>query len=129
MSIKAIKNISQVRGGSQARIMLADDGKKYVVKFMGLCGAPHKFCNVENSVMWSYSAVSHLCGVSRQAVSTLLRGLIDLPTIEERTGFDARQSCGDKRPVSPWQSHDASFRDQWWRTDSLCSDWNVPTTG
>ena len=35
MSIKAIKNISQVRGGSQARIMLADDGKKYVVKFMG----------------------------------------------------------------------------------------------
>jgi hypothetical protein len=41
VSIKAIKNISQVRGGSQARIMLADDGKKYVVKFMGLCGAPH----------------------------------------------------------------------------------------
>ncbi len=35
MSIKAIKNISQARGGSQARIMLADDGKKYVVKFMG----------------------------------------------------------------------------------------------
>ena len=35
MSIKAIKNISQVRGGSQARIMLADDGKKYVVKFQG----------------------------------------------------------------------------------------------
>ena len=35
MSIKAIKNISQVRGGSQARIMLANDGKKYVVKFMG----------------------------------------------------------------------------------------------
>ena len=28
MSIKATKNISQVRGGSQARIMLADDGKK-----------------------------------------------------------------------------------------------------
>ena len=35
MSIKAIAHISQVRGGSQARIMLADDGKKYVVKFMG----------------------------------------------------------------------------------------------
>ena len=35
MSIKAIKSISQVRGGSQARIMLADDGEKYVVKFMG----------------------------------------------------------------------------------------------
>ena len=33
MSIKAIKNISQVRGGSQARIMLADDGNQYVVKF------------------------------------------------------------------------------------------------
>ena len=40
MSIKAIKNISQVRGGSQARIMLADDGKKYVVKFMGTHKAP-----------------------------------------------------------------------------------------
>ena len=35
MSIKAIKNISQVRGGSQARIMLADDGNQYVVKFQG----------------------------------------------------------------------------------------------
>ena len=35
MSIKAVAHISQVRGGSQARIMLADDGKKYVVKFMG----------------------------------------------------------------------------------------------
>ena len=35
MYIKAVAHISQVRGGSQARIMLADDGKKYVVKFMG----------------------------------------------------------------------------------------------
>ena len=35
MSIKAIKNISQVRGGSEARIMLADDGNQYVVKFQG----------------------------------------------------------------------------------------------
>ena len=35
MSIKAIKNICQVRGGSQARIMLADDGNQYVVKFQG----------------------------------------------------------------------------------------------
>ena len=35
MSIKAVAHISQVRGGSQARIMLADDGKKYVVKFQG----------------------------------------------------------------------------------------------
>ena len=35
MSITAVAHISQVRGGSQARIMLADDGKKYVVKFMG----------------------------------------------------------------------------------------------
>ena len=40
MSIKAIKNISQVRGGSQARIMLADDGKKYVVKFRETHKAP-----------------------------------------------------------------------------------------
>ena len=35
MYIKAVAHISQVRGGSQARIMLADDGKKYVTKFMG----------------------------------------------------------------------------------------------
>jgi hypothetical protein len=33
--LKAIAHISQVRGGSQARIMLADDGKKYVTKLMG----------------------------------------------------------------------------------------------
>ena len=75
MSLKAVTHISQVRGGSQARIMLADDGKKYVTKLPNLCGAPHKLGNVENSVMWSCSAMSHLCGVSRQAVSTLLRGL------------------------------------------------------
>jgi hypothetical protein len=35
MYIKAVAHISQVRGGSQARIMSGDDGKKYVVKFMG----------------------------------------------------------------------------------------------
>src|SRR5271167_3960426 len=35
MYIKAVAHISQVRGGSQARIMLADDGRKFVVKFMG----------------------------------------------------------------------------------------------
>jgi len=35
MYIKAVAHISQVRGGSQARIMLADDGKKYVTKLMG----------------------------------------------------------------------------------------------
>ena len=35
MSLKAVTHISQVRGGSQARIMLADDGKKYVTKLMG----------------------------------------------------------------------------------------------
>ena len=75
VSIKAVAHISQVRGGSQARIMLADDGKKYVVKFQNLCGAPHKFCNVENSVMWSWFPASRLCGVFRQSVSTLLRGL------------------------------------------------------
>ena len=32
MSLKAVTHISQVRGGSQARIMLADDGRKYVTK-------------------------------------------------------------------------------------------------
>jgi len=35
VSIKAVAHITQVRGGSQARIMLADDAKKYVVKFQG----------------------------------------------------------------------------------------------
>jgi hypothetical protein len=35
VSIKAVAHISQVRGGSQARIILADDGKKYVTKLMG----------------------------------------------------------------------------------------------
>ena len=35
MSIKAVAHIAQVRGGSQARIMLADNGKKYVVKLQG----------------------------------------------------------------------------------------------
>ena len=35
MSLKAVAQISQVRGGSQARIMLADDGRKYVTKLMG----------------------------------------------------------------------------------------------
>ena len=75
MSLQAVAQISQVRGGSQARIMLADDGRKYVTKLMGLCGAPHKFCNVENSVMWSWFPASRLCGVFRQSVSTLLRGL------------------------------------------------------
>jgi len=35
VSLKAVTQISQVRGGSQARIMLADDGRKYVTKLMG----------------------------------------------------------------------------------------------
>ena len=35
MSLKAVTHISQVRGGSQARIMLADDGRKYVTKLQG----------------------------------------------------------------------------------------------
>ena len=33
MSIRAIEHISCLRGGSQAQVMLADDGNKYVVKF------------------------------------------------------------------------------------------------
>ena len=40
MSLKAVAHISQVRGGSQARIMLADDGKKFVVKLQGTHNAP-----------------------------------------------------------------------------------------
>ena len=35
MSLKAVTHISQVRGGSQARIMLADDGRKYATKLQG----------------------------------------------------------------------------------------------
>ena len=35
MSITAVAQLSPLRGGSQARIMLADDGKRYVVKFQG----------------------------------------------------------------------------------------------
>ena len=35
MVVKAVVHVCQVRGGSQARIMLADDGKRYVVKFQG----------------------------------------------------------------------------------------------
>ncbi len=35
MSIKAVAHIAQVRGGSQARIMLADNGERFVTKLMG----------------------------------------------------------------------------------------------
>ena len=35
MFITAVAQLSPLRGGSQARIMLADDGKRYVVKFQG----------------------------------------------------------------------------------------------
>ena len=35
MSVRAIEHVSRLRGGSQAQVMLADDGNKYVVKFLG----------------------------------------------------------------------------------------------
>ena len=35
MVITAVAHVSQVRGGSQARVMLADDGRRYVVKLQG----------------------------------------------------------------------------------------------
>src|SRR6266542_3108142 len=35
MSIKAITHIRRLRGGSQAKLMLADDGHEYVIKFQG----------------------------------------------------------------------------------------------
>src|ERR1035437_10658007 len=35
VSLKAVTHISQVRGGSQARLMLADDGRKYATKLQG----------------------------------------------------------------------------------------------
>lgn len=35
MSIKAITHIRRLRGGSQAQLMVADDGHEYVIKFQG----------------------------------------------------------------------------------------------
>ncbi len=35
MPIKAIDHVSRLRGGSQAQVMLADDGNRYVTKFQG----------------------------------------------------------------------------------------------
>jgi len=35
VSVRAIEHVSRLRGGSQAQVMLADDGNKYVVKFLG----------------------------------------------------------------------------------------------
>jgi hypothetical protein len=35
MSIKAITHIRRLRGGSQAQLMVADDGHQYVIKFQG----------------------------------------------------------------------------------------------
>ena len=35
MYLKAIEHVSRLRGGSQAQIMLANDGNKYVTKFAG----------------------------------------------------------------------------------------------
>jgi hypothetical protein len=43
-----------MRGGAQSHLMRCADGNYYVVKAQNLCGAPHKFANVENSVMWSW---------------------------------------------------------------------------
>ena len=35
MSFKAITHIRRLRGGSQAQLMVADDGHEYVIKFQG----------------------------------------------------------------------------------------------
>jgi len=35
MFISAVEHISRLRGGSQAQVMMADDGNKYVTKFKG----------------------------------------------------------------------------------------------
>src|SRR6266496_6424275 len=35
MSIKAITHVRRLRGGSQAQLMVADDGHQYVIKFQG----------------------------------------------------------------------------------------------
>ena len=52
MPIQAVQHIRRMRGGAQSHLMRCADGHYYVVKFQNLCGAQHKFCNVENSVMW-----------------------------------------------------------------------------
>jgi len=49
----AQQHIRRMRGGAQSHLMRASDGDYYVCKFVNLCGAQHKFCNVEKSVMWS----------------------------------------------------------------------------
>ena len=54
MYTKAIRHICRLRGGSQAQLMIADDGHEYVVKFKDECVAAHSFCNVANSVMCSW---------------------------------------------------------------------------
>jgi len=54
LAVQAVQHVRRMRGGAQSHLMRCDDGHCYVVKFQNLCGAPHKFCNVENSVMWSW---------------------------------------------------------------------------
>ena len=50
-ALYAVQHIRRMRGGSQAHLMRTCDNQFFVVKFQNLCGAPHKFFNVENSVM------------------------------------------------------------------------------
>jgi hypothetical protein len=52
MTIHAVQHIRRMRGGAQDHLIRCDSNY-YVIKFQNLCGAPHKFCNVEGSVMWS----------------------------------------------------------------------------
>ena len=53
MPTQAVQHIRRMRGGAQSHLMRCADHNYYVVKFQNLCGAQHKFCNVEKSVMWS----------------------------------------------------------------------------
>jgi hypothetical protein len=56
-TLTAVQQIRRMRGGSQSHLMRASDGHYYITKFQNLCGASHKFCNVENSVMWNWLPV------------------------------------------------------------------------
>ena len=73
MPIQAVQHVRRMRGGAQSHLMGCADNNYYVVKFQNLCGAPHKFCNVENSVMWSWLRSVPPYGVFGQSVCTLLR--------------------------------------------------------
>src|SRR6476646_6992838 len=91
MPVEAVQHVRRMRGGAQAHLMRADDGHFYVVKFQNLCGAPHKFCNVENSVMWSWFMAAARILVFVIFRSTFLRSIRSALLSAERRS-DAKSS-------------------------------------